>query len=1619
MTDIATNQTEIRNFELDPDEIVANATANSLKQHRDSAVCVNEARAAADATANVGTATNDAPDKAKGTKPMSTLNETAEEHTDYPPNKVPIRERTLDNASTMSIASHGSESSPAMPVNNVALQQSQSQTQPQTQQPIASSKSTISERSSTVYMEPNVPSTQKLFGDRLRTIERTVKTLCSQYEALVNVDQTVSTQDRKIRKKSVSFGEDFAQRGGLEELYSKAREPIISHEGYHVARAAYITNQVQPALRQLLGQIELKREELKRSHDGSAKSVNKQRKETRRRVSRLSSIMMRTLSRNSVTPSPKEDPYVVNQGVLHQLDKQLNTESLFQQVAHEREQGLFNFEATITERLKQIITSFLQWDSDHCAEVSTHLSDVRQPMSNISEQDDQTAFIRNRRGSLFDPTASPIIGSQVYYKNRDSTHVQPIQQGPLMYRMANGNWNSGKFVISPIGYLHCFSESSSNEDQMNENPIYSLRLDQCVVGPYGTAITDPFSWTVTEQEKGGLLHRRSIGGANNRVVTFRAANEQTMLGWWNNMTHISHGEPPITVAPNSFGGGAAEQLPANAAANQLQPLPVSDLRENKPYEESPTLPEDSPFVNASTQNANVNDVKDGSTSALKSPAVSTGVIEGPVVRYPQRTSQSAHTPNTSVPLAVGGRFSPNPFGVSNDKSNEAQAKTAKLSPSGRTRPLSQLAAIDSEFPEYTKGLTCTQKQHIGDILVGQGKEAAMNAAHTLDVSAIAATAGKRRLVNNEPTKIAADHVTIEAEYQDLKWNVLPFCDELIIPYGTLDNMLYKQSMKNVALLGHLKKRKQSEKALAKSKLDNQLPLNKQLSTQELQEELPFYYIDLSEEQHWGTFNSLKRHRKRTYKPVLLSFKRLQHQLPFYNVDLYKEHPWGTFVSTGKQSKKLHKVMPDMKTQDAIQLHELPFYDVDLYKEHPWGTFVSTGKQSKKLHKVMPDMKTQDAIQLHELPFYNVDLYKEHPWGTFVSTGKRDRKLHKVMPDMKTQDAIQLHELPFYNVDLYKEHPWGTFVSTSKRSKTLHKVMPDMKTQDAIQLHELPFYNVDLYKEHPWGTFVSTSKRSKTLHKLMPDMKTQDAIQLHELPFYNVDLYKEHPWGTFVSTGKRDRKLHKVMPDMKTQDAIQLHELPFYDVDLYKEHPWGTFVSTGKRSKKLHKLMPDMKTQDAIQLHELPFYDVDLYKEHPWGTFVSTGKRDRKLHKVMPDMKTQDAIQLHELPFYDVDLYKEHPWGTFVSTSKRSKTLHKVMPDMKTQDAIQLHELPFYDVDLYKEHPWGTFVSTSKRSKTLHKVMPDMRRQDAIQLHELPFYNVNLDKEQPWGTFSHSKKLCKILNEDKRHDEKTYGLIARKTPLTTAQLNRELAFYGVDLENEQPWGTFIYRIRPRHSVHSLRRARAMDKHSRRNSLPKIPLGSARLEKELAFHNIPPNEDIPYGTLKNYLHLYFSELDKMFARVGREAAQQIHSTDNTAKSLSYLHPTKSMEDRPVYHEQLGGKKAQNRLSNNYMSPTVSSINKTRRSTPPNTSNQSPTTNIRKRQSINGESSSIKPSLRSTQNPWGDNWQSRQLTSQARNNKSAKLMNRFSGYSEPAQEGPEKPWSKLSQERSGMQR
>jgi len=356
--------------------------------------------------------------------------------------------------------------------------------------------------------------------------------------------------------------------------------------------------------------------------------------------------------------------------------------------------------------------------------------------------------------------------------------------------------------------------------------------------------------------------------------------------------------------------------------------------------------------------------------------------------------------------------SPNPFGVMQEEQTPSTSMTSNDTAEDsqvddRTCPLSPLTAVDPEFADYTNGLTYMQKQYVGEVLLEQGKDAATNAARAFGIGALAAIAGQRRLVKNEPTRVAAQHVNIGTDQQLSAWRALPFYDVPFISYGTFGSIFYKRDARKAAYLGHVGKRLPFKRGTfgVGPTVWMLLPPSRRLSPQQLQEELPFYSVDLCAEQPWGTLTAPGQDRRAAYRQAIKFSKQLQHELPFCHVDLDKEKPWGTLIPSN--ASRRGSISQAEMTNGRLQ-HELAFHAVNLDREKPWGTFGASSRSSKRQRcsrDLSPHSRMLNIALLHQLPFHGCNLDTKQPWGTL---SYRERHRHRPQPMTVRSYCVSCH-----------------------------------------------------------------------------------------------------------------------------------------------------------------------------------------------------------------------------------------------------------------------------------------------------------------------------------------------------------------------------------------------------------------------------------------------------------------------------------------------------------------------------------------------------------------------------------------------------------------------------------
>ena len=111
----------------------------------------------------------------------------------------------------------------------------------------------------------------------------------------------------------------------------------------------------------------------------------------------------------------------------------------------------------------------------------------------------------------------------------------PLHTGMLERRKRfTRSYRESYYVLTASGYLH---EFSSSDPFAHQQPLFSLFLPLCTLGPPSSSVTSKSHKFHIECKKDAVAAGKtsSIFGRNHHAWTFRARSHDAMIEWWNDL----------------------------------------------------------------------------------------------------------------------------------------------------------------------------------------------------------------------------------------------------------------------------------------------------------------------------------------------------------------------------------------------------------------------------------------------------------------------------------------------------------------------------------------------------------------------------------------------------------------------------------------------------------------------------------------------------------------------------------------------------------------------------------------------------------------------------------------------------------------------------------------------------------------------------------------------------------------------------------------------------------------------------------------------------------------------------------------------------------------------------
>ncbi|KAF8604568.1 hypothetical protein BDV93DRAFT_522276 [Ceratobasidium sp. AG-I] len=377
--------------------------------------------------------------------------------------------------------------------------------------------------------------------ERFTAYKHIVKQLIAYFEGVADIESNTAKEMTKLGAViQVPFkaGNQFMGEGGLQDVYYNIRDKTRTIADHHANLAKTVEGSIVQHLRKLHYEVKAHIKNVQNDTGKLATTVAKEREMSTKHISDLG----RTIAMFKNTPmqiTARDDPYVMNQLVIRQLQKQVHEENALQKSIIIMQQNSAHFEEGIVRSIQSAWQTFEEWNSRMSTSVQETWRVMGNTMAALAPDREWISFAA-KSDHLLDPETPLRNPETVEYPSKDDPSVVPVHVGILERKKRfTRAYREAYFVLTPAGYLH---EFVSSDPHVRQTPQFSLFLPACTLGPPSSAKTARShkfhieSKTEKDGPKGGLASRAgSLLGRNQHAYTFRARSHEEMMEWWNDV----------------------------------------------------------------------------------------------------------------------------------------------------------------------------------------------------------------------------------------------------------------------------------------------------------------------------------------------------------------------------------------------------------------------------------------------------------------------------------------------------------------------------------------------------------------------------------------------------------------------------------------------------------------------------------------------------------------------------------------------------------------------------------------------------------------------------------------------------------------------------------------------------------------------------------------------------------------------------------------------------------------------------------------------------------------------------------------------------------------------------
>jgi hypothetical protein len=352
------------------------------------------------------------------------------------------------------------------------------------------------------------------------------------YIGEVAKNEKSSAKEKEKILKTVSHplkeGHHFDQNlGGIAGLFENIRSNTQAQSNLHLETSKNLTGSVLPILERLHTEIKNKTKELSSGAAKGSKAVDKARNASQKHIELLGQYTAMFDSTGGRVDT-HNDPYVIQRGIRHRLNKQILEENTNRQDLLSIQDSFKQFETHLITTVQNALNSFNQLMGGQADRQKAMYGDIAGTAQKIPPDFEWNGFVHHNSDKMVDPNAPPRSMANVTFPNQGHRATKPLIEGSLERKSRAlgklGGYSASYYAATPAGYLHEFKDNDDFRE--DPSPKVSLYLPDCTVGAL-----DGVKFTVKGKDvSGGMLGSKL---ATMSEFTFKAHTHGDAVQWHN------------------------------------------------------------------------------------------------------------------------------------------------------------------------------------------------------------------------------------------------------------------------------------------------------------------------------------------------------------------------------------------------------------------------------------------------------------------------------------------------------------------------------------------------------------------------------------------------------------------------------------------------------------------------------------------------------------------------------------------------------------------------------------------------------------------------------------------------------------------------------------------------------------------------------------------------------------------------------------------------------------------------------------------------------------------------------------------------------------------------------